>query len=159
MASPFNSFAPVVAAEAPSRTKLSNYPEPFASMMNGRIKRPLGDLFGLQNFGVNHVTLPPGTMSSLFHRHSVQEECILVLSGEVTLIHDEGETLLAGGMFVGFPRDSGAHQFINRSEKEVTYVEIGDRQPGDIVSYPRDDLMAVRADNGWSFIQKDGTPY
>jgi hypothetical protein len=29
-------------------------------MMSGRIKRPLGDLFGLQSFGVNHVTLPAG---------------------------------------------------------------------------------------------------
>jgi uncharacterized cupin superfamily protein len=128
-------------------------------MMNGRIKRPLGDLFGLQNFGVNHVTLPPGTVSALFHRHSVQDECILVLSGEVTLVHDEGETLLAAGMFVGFPKNGSAHQLINRSEKEVTYVEIGDRQPGDSVSYPRDDLVAVRAGDGWSFTQKDGTLY
>jgi hypothetical protein len=36
----------VVAADAPPRNKPSNYPEPFASMMAGRIKRPLGDLFG-----------------------------------------------------------------------------------------------------------------
>lgn len=87
---PLSSFPiAVVASEAPPRTKPSNYPEPFASMMNGRIKRPLGDLFGLQNFGVNHVTLPPGTMSALFHRHCEQDECILVLSGELTFIHDE----------------------------------------------------------------------
>jgi uncharacterized cupin superfamily protein len=128
-------------------------------MMNGRIKRPLGDSFGLQNFGVNHVTLPPGTVSALFHRHSVQDECILVLSGEVTLVHDEGETLLAAGMFVGFPKNGSAHQLINRSGTEVMYLEIGDRQPGDSMSYPRDDLVAVHADNGWSFTRKDGTPY
>lgn len=35
------------AADAPARAKPSNYPEPFASPMAGRIKRPLGDLFGL----------------------------------------------------------------------------------------------------------------
>jgi uncharacterized cupin superfamily protein len=149
----------VVAAEAPPRTKPSNYPEPFASMMNGRIKRPLGDLFGLQSFGVNHVTLPAGTMSALFHRHSVQDECILVLSGELTLVHDDGETLLAPGMFVGFPRNGSAHQLINRSTTEATYIEIGDRQSGDWVSYPRDDLVAVRAENGWTFTHKDGAPY
>jgi uncharacterized cupin superfamily protein len=151
--------APVVAAEAPPRTKPSNYPEPFASMMNGRIKRPVGDLFGLQSFGVNHVTLPAGTMSALFHRHSVQDECILVLSGKVTLVHDEGETILTAGMFVGFPRNGTAHQLINRSETEATYIEIGDRQSGDSVSYPRDDLVAVRAENGWAFMHKDGAPY
>ena len=50
----------VVAAEAPPRGRASNYPEPFASRMAGRIKRPLGDLFGLTNFGVNLTTLQPG---------------------------------------------------------------------------------------------------
>ena len=42
-----------VAADVPARAKLSIYPEPFASMMVGREKRQLGDLFGLKNFGVN----------------------------------------------------------------------------------------------------------
>ena len=42
-----------IAAEAPKRAKASNYPEPFASLMRKREKRPLGDLFGLTTFGVN----------------------------------------------------------------------------------------------------------
>ena len=41
----------ILAEAAPARTRPSNYPEPFASQMAGRLKRPLGDLFGLQNFG------------------------------------------------------------------------------------------------------------
>jgi len=49
----------VVAADAPLRTKPSNYPEPFASRMSGRRKHPLGDLFGLTNFGVNLTRLLP----------------------------------------------------------------------------------------------------
>ena len=149
----------VVAAEAPPRTKPSNYPEPFASMMSGRVKRPLGDLFGLQSFGVNHVTLPAGAMSALFHRHSVQDEWIYVLSGQISLIHDDGETILTAGMCAGFPKNGSAHQLVNRSEDEATYLEVGDRQAGDSVSYPRDDLMAVRAESSWTFAHKDGTPY
>ena len=43
-----------------ARAKPSNYPEPFFSRMSGREKRPLGDLFGLKNFGVNLTTLHPG---------------------------------------------------------------------------------------------------
>jgi uncharacterized cupin superfamily protein len=43
----------IVAAEAPVRAKPSNYPEPFAARMAGREKRPLGDLFGLKNFGAD----------------------------------------------------------------------------------------------------------
>jgi len=50
----------VVAADAPLRAKRSNYPEPFATRMEGRQKRPLGDLFGLTNFGVNLTRLLPG---------------------------------------------------------------------------------------------------
>src|SRR5690349_7623504 len=37
----------IVAADAPPRAKSTSYPEPFASRMNGREKRPLGDLFGI----------------------------------------------------------------------------------------------------------------
>lgn len=128
-------------------------------MMVGRVKRPLGDLFGLASFGVNHVTLPPGAISALHHRHSVQEEFVLVLSGEVTLIHDAGETLLTPGMCAGFPAGGTAHHLVNRSAAKATYLEVGDRRPGDSVDYPQDDLQAVRTDSGWQFTRKDGTPY
>ncbi|MGB4924568.1 MAG: cupin, partial [Candidatus Nitrotoga sp.] len=55
----------VMAAQVTPRAKLSNYPEPFASRMKGREKRPLGDLFGLSNFGVNLTRLSPGAASAL----------------------------------------------------------------------------------------------
>jgi hypothetical protein len=35
----------LVATDAPKRIKPFNYPPPFASQMEGREKRPLGDLF------------------------------------------------------------------------------------------------------------------
>ena len=49
----------IIATDVPPRTKNSNYPEPFASRMAGRIKRQLGDVFGLGNFGVNMTRLLP----------------------------------------------------------------------------------------------------
>jgi hypothetical protein len=55
----------IEAASAPPRIRPSNYPEPFASRMAGRIKRPLSDLFGLKNFGVNLTQIPPGAVSAL----------------------------------------------------------------------------------------------
>ena len=148
------------AADAPLRTKLSNYPEPYASMMTGRIKRPLGDLFGLKSFGVNHVTLRPGAVSALHHRHAIQDEFVLVISGRVTLVHDAGETVLTPGMCAGFPHGGTAHHLANRSEEDATYLEIGDRQPGDSAEYPRDDIQALMgADGKWRFAHKDGTPF
>ena len=49
----------LLAAEAPPRPFRTNYPEPFAARMAARDKRPLGDLFGLTNFGVNITRLAP----------------------------------------------------------------------------------------------------
>ncbi|MGN6094135.1 MAG: cupin domain-containing protein [Luteibacter jiangsuensis] len=159
MSDRLHSLAAIQAEHAPPRSKPSNYPEPFASMMAGRTKRPLGDLFGLQSFGVNHVTLPPGAVSALHHRHAVQDEFVIVLSGELVLIHDAGETILTQGMCAGFARNGTAHHLVNRSDAEATYLEVGDRQAGDAVSYPRDDLEAHRTADGWRFVHKDGTPY
>src|SRR5271163_208868 len=66
----------IIADMAAPRAKPTNYPEPFASMVNGRTKRPLGDLFGIKNFGVNLTTLSPGVASSIHHQHSRQDEMV-----------------------------------------------------------------------------------
>jgi uncharacterized cupin superfamily protein len=147
-----------VAAEMPGRST-TNYPSQFAERVNGRLKRPLGDLFGIRSFGVNLTTLEPGAQSSIKHRHTVQDEFIYVISGELVLGHDEGETLLTPGMCAGFPHGGLAHHLLNRSAAPATYLEIGDRQPGDSADYPDDDLRAVRTDGAWRFTHKDGTPY
>jgi len=150
----------VRAADVPARVKPSNYPEPFASRMAGRTKRPLGDLFGLTNFGVNLTTIRPGAVSALHHRHTTQDEFVLVLEGELVLVTDAGETVLTAGMCAGFPKAGTAHHLINRSAAEATYLEIGDRSPGDVVSYPVDDIAATLGPDGrWVFTRKDGTPY
>ena len=44
---------PIIAADAPPRSRPSNYPEEFARRVGARVRRPLGDLFGLKSFGVN----------------------------------------------------------------------------------------------------------
>ncbi|WP_374486163.1 cupin domain-containing protein [Zoogloea sp.] len=148
------------AADAEPRRRPSAYPEPFASRMNGREKRPLGDLFGLGNFGVNLVRMAPGAVSALRHAHSRQDEFIYVLSGTPTLRTDQGETRLEPGMCAGFRAGSGdAHCLVNLSEEEVVYLEVGDRSEGDAVSYPDDDLQALREDGRWVFVHKDGSPY
>lgn len=150
----------IAAASAPVRAKKSGYPEPFRSQMNKRIKQPLGDLFGLQNFGVNRTVLEPGGCSSVLHRHSRQDEFIYILEGNPVLVTDRGEFSLAPGMCAGFPAGGIAHQLINRTDQDVAYLEIGDRTPGDVGTYPADDLEAVQDTEGkWVYLHKDGTPY
>jgi uncharacterized cupin superfamily protein len=150
----------VIADEAPPRTKASSYPEPFASHMAGRRKQPLGDLFGLTNFGVNLTRLAPGAASALRHAHTKQDEFVYILRGRPTLHTDEGRTRLAPGMCAGFKAGTGnGHRLINESEEEVIYLEVGDRTPGDEGSYPDDDLKALMVDGKWKFVHKDGTAY
>jgi len=149
------------ALKAPARTRPSLYPEPFAARMAGRVKHPLGDLFGLTNFGVNLTRLTPGSGSALRHAHSKQDEFLYVLEGHPILITDQGETTLAPGMCAGLKAGSGnAHQLVNRTQEDVLYLEVGDRAAGDTVTYPDDDLQAVLDNEGrWQFLHKDGTPY
>lgn len=150
----------IVAADAPLRTKPSNYPEPFASQMAGRRKQPLGDVFGLTNFGVNLTRLLPGGVSSLRHAHTRQDEFIYILEGHPTLHTDEGRTRLAPGMCAGFKAGSGnGHRLINETGDDVVYLEAGDRAPGDEGGYPDDDIKATMVDGKWRFAHKDGSPY
>jgi uncharacterized cupin superfamily protein len=150
----------IAAAQAPARSKPSNYPEPFASRMAGRTKHPLGDLFGLGNFGVNLTRLAPGAASSLRHAHSKQDEFVYILQGHPTLHTDEGRTRLAPGMCAGFKAGTGnGHRLLNETTEEVAYLEVGDRTPGDDASYPDDDLKAALVGGQWRFVHKDGTPY
>ena len=120
----------------------------------------LGDLFGLVNFGVNLVRLPPGAASSLRHAHATQDEFVFILEGEPTLVTDAGETPLRPGMCAGFRAGSGdAHHLVNRSGRDAVYLEVGDRSPGDAVAYPDDDLRAEMGSDGrWRYSRKDGTP-
>ncbi|MDD2925823.1 cupin domain-containing protein [Rhodoferax sp.] len=151
----------ITARDAAPRTTPSTYPQPFALRMVGREKRPLGDIFGLSNFGVNLTRLIPGAGSALRHAHAKQDEFIYVLEGYPVLITDQGETPLAPGMCAGFKAGTGnGHQLVNRSNADVLYLEVGDRSPGDVASYPDDDLQAHLGDDGkWCFTRKDGTPY
>ena len=150
----------LVAAEAAPRAKPSSYPEPFASRMKGREKRPLGDLFGLINFGVNLTRLRPSAVSALRHAHAKQDEFIYILEGNPTLVTDQGQIQLRPGMCAGFKAGIGnGHNLVNNTTEDVVYLEVGDRSPGDNLSYPDDDLQAVFAEGTWRFAHKDGTPY
>lgn len=151
---------PILAADAPPKAKQTNYPEPFATRMSGRLKRPLGDLFGLTNFGVNHTRLAPGGATALKHHHSRQDEFIYVIAGTPTLVADGAEHVLAPGMCVGFKAgEPNAHHFVNHTSEEVVLLEVGDRTPGDAVTYPHDDIQATLIDGAWRFTHKDGQPY
>ena len=150
----------LVAKDAPLRSRPTVYPEPYAARVASREKRPLGDLFGLSNFGINLTRLPPGAQSALRHRHSRQDEFVYILEGQATLLTDAGETLLRPGMCAGFKAGGEAHHLINRGRADVVYLEMGDRSAGDCAFYPDDDIQAVLGEDGrWKMSRKDGSAF
>jgi uncharacterized cupin superfamily protein len=152
---------PISALSVVTHTRKTMYPMPYAAQVEGRIKRRLGDHFGLKNFGVNLTQLLPGAVSALMHTHSLQDEFVYILEGECIARLGDREYRLGPGDCFGFPAGTGLpHQLVNRSDATVSYLEIGDRTPNEIVEYPHDDLAFATAPDGTMvMVHKDGTPY
>ena len=132
------------------------YPAPFDAPCLERTRRQLGDAAGLTDFGVNLLRLPPGTWSSQRHWHTVEDEFVYVLEGELTLVTDAGEEILRGGDCAGFKagvRDG--HHLQNRTDKDAVAIEIGSRKAEDEGEYSDID-MRFGPDG---FFHKDGKPY
>lgn len=138
----------------------SIYPAPFNTGYDLRGKRALTAALGLTQFGVNVTTLEPGGRSAERHWHRAEDECIYVLDGELTLVTNEGETVLGPGMAVGFPAgEADGHQLVNRSDRPAQYLEVGTRAIEDDVDYPDIDMRAQKRGGAFRFLHKDGTPY
>src|SRR6266852_1151478 len=109
----------------------SGYPTPFDVPCAARARQRLGDAAGLTDFGVNLLRLPPGAWSSQRHWHRDEDEFVFVVSGEVTLVSDEGESVLRAGDCAGFRKgDDNGHQLINRTNGTAICQEVGTRTQG-----------------------------
>lgn len=136
----------------------TGYPDPFNDACAGRVRQRLGDAGGLEAFGVNLMRLPPGKWSSQRHWHSHEDEFVYVLSGELTLVEDNAETLLRSGDCAAFPRGTGnGHHLQNRSSAVAVYLEVGSRHADDLTTCSDIDLMS--SNRGGIFVRKDGSPY
>jgi uncharacterized cupin superfamily protein len=120
----------------------TDYPPPHDAPCRERRRRRLGDLFGLSQFGINQLELPPGAWSSHRHWHERQDELVYVLEGEATLVTDQGETTLGAGMVAGFPAGTGnGHHIVNRSGSVVRLLEIGTRTREETAHYSDIDMV------------------
>jgi uncharacterized cupin superfamily protein len=141
------------------RTKTA-YPPPLDKVTIGREKTALGDVAGLTQFGVNRTLLKPGAASALRHWHDTEDEFVYVLEGELTLIENEGATLLKAGDAAGFKAGvPNGHHLVNRSGRDAVYLEIGTRVAHGGAVYPDDDLALTREGGKLHFTRKSGEPY
>ena len=132
------------------------YPPPFDEPCRARQRTKLGDAADLTQFGVNLLRLPPGAWSSQRHWHAREDEFVYVLSGEVTLVTDEGTEALHAGDAAGFKADDpNGHCLQNRSDHDAVVLEIGSRIAGEVARYSDIDMMA----HAGSYTHRDGAPY
>jgi uncharacterized cupin superfamily protein len=139
-------------------TSRTGYPPPYDKDVAGRFYRRLAGPAGLTDFGVNLCRLEPGAWSSQRHWHSAEDEFAVVLSGELVLVTEGGETPMRPGDCAAFPAGDGdAHHFVNRSDEDATFLVVGTNKGHDSCTYPDIDLHLARADG--EFSHKDGRPY
>jgi uncharacterized cupin superfamily protein len=137
----------------------TDYPAPHDAPCRQRRRHRLGDAFGLSQFGVNLLELPPGSWSSQRHWHERQEELVYVLEGEVTLVTDEGETTLTAGMTAGFRAGTGnGHHLVNRSDRIARVIEVGTRTIEEVAHYSDIGMMFREDAGGAGYFTADGRP-
>ena len=132
----------------------TGYPEPHDVPCRQRGRRRLSDAFGLSQFGANLLELPPGAWSSQRHWHERQDEFVYVVEGEVTLITNEGETVLKPGMFAGFRAGvANGHHLVNRSNAVARVLEVGTRTAEETAHYSDIDMIYRE---GEGYLTRDG---
>jgi uncharacterized cupin superfamily protein len=63
-------------------------------------------------------------------------------------------------MCVAFPAGvPDGHCLLNETDRDVLYLEVGDRLPGDGAHYPDIDLAAQAVDGKYRFTRKDGSSH
>jgi len=143
-------------AAIPVQTE-QNYPPPFDTPCIGQGTQRLGRAAGLTMFGVNLSRLPPGVWSSQRHWHTHEDEFVMVVEGELTLVTDAGEEILRPGDCAAFKAgDRDGHHLINKSDRDALVLEVGNASPEDVCDYPDIDMTAGP---GPGYFHRDGTRY
>ena len=134
----------------------TGYPPPFDRKVAGRLVRRLSPATGLTDFGVSHVVLKPGAWSSQRHWHNGEDEFLVMLSGQATLVEDEGATLLQVGDCAAWPKgNANGHHIRNDSHRDCCFIVVGG---GVCTGGGYSDIdMLFTADGHYK--RKDGTPY
>jgi uncharacterized cupin superfamily protein len=80
------------------------------------------------------------------HYHMLEEEHVLLLEGEATLLLGDARYPMRPGDYVGFPAGQAlGHAILNSGEGPCRYLLIGERNPNEVCVYPDSNKLAVDA--------------
>jgi uncharacterized cupin superfamily protein len=106
-----------------------------------------GPKIGAARMGATVYELPPGQALCPYHYES-EEEWLLVLQGEVTLRHPEGEEVLRPGDVTAFPvGPAGAHKTTNNGTETVRMVMFATVDPIGYAVYPDSNKISFWSDS------------
>ena len=148
---------PKIDLDAIPQANRTGYPPPYDQAVQGRWVRRLAAPAGLTEMGASHVVLKPGGWTSQRHWHALEDELLVMLSGEAVLVEDDGETVLRAGDIAAWPKGvQNGHCLQNRSDADCSLIAIsaGD-SANDHGEYPDIDLKFAPE----GYLHKDGTPY
>jgi len=115
-----------------------------------RLRRSLGDRVGLTKLGVHLVEIEPGRVSTEFHIHYDEEECVYVLAGRGMLELGDETFELGAGDFLGLPAGKKAYAIRNDGKDLLVFLLFGQRLPHDVAEYPRLSKRLFRHRGTWS---------
>lgn len=144
---------------APERNG-TGYPPPHDAVCRERSAKMLAQAAGLTLVGINLMTVPPGQWSSQRHWHADEDEFVWVVSGEVVLVEDEGETVLKAGDCAAWKAGvANGHCLQNRSDRDAVLLQVGNptNEATETVDYP--DIDVVIRPGGDGYRHRDGTLY
>lgn len=117
-----------------------------------RLNKSLGDAVGLNHIGVHMVTVEPGRDTTEYHIHYYEEECVYVLSGRGLLVVNGDEYQMEAGAFVGFPRNTAAHNITNNGTETLVCLVMGQRLEQDVSDYPTQGKRLYRNSGEWNLV-------
>ena len=111
---------------------------------------------GLTQFVAHVQTLQPGSRSGDRHWHEEEDELLYVLSGEATVIEEDGAHPLGPGDAACWPAGAAnAHQVVNRSDAPCTYLVLGTRTAHEVIHYPDVEKVGYIEGEAWRLHRTD----
>jgi uncharacterized cupin superfamily protein len=109
----------------------------------------VGAKIGSELLGGSLYELEPGDRLWPYHTHHANEEWLIVVRGRPIVRTPEGESELAEGDVVCFPRGKeGLHQVRNATEEPIRVLMLSSLNAPDLVEYPDSGKVGARSVTG-----------
>ena len=113
---------------------------------------------GITQFAAFVETLFPGARSSDRHWHEREDEFLLMLDGEATLVENDGPHALLPNDAACWPFGiPNGHHVVNQTPNPCRYLIVGWRTPDEVVHYSDLDKLYTRKDGVVSRTRRDGS--